>query len=134
MSKKKKILMWTLIALVLIFLAAQVAMKKIEGNLNALMALELADIDLNQAEDGVYTGSYSALPVEAEVQVELENHRIISIELIEHKHGQGANAEILPEIVVQAQSLDVDLVAGATYSSKVILKAIEDALMKASQQ
>lgn len=134
MSKKKKILMWTLIALVLIFLAAQVAMKKIESNLNALMDLEMADLDLEKTEDGVYTGSYSAFPVEAEVQVALEDHRIVSIELIEHKHGQGANAEILPEIVLQAQSLDVDLVAGATYSSKVILKAIEDALLQAAEQ
>lgn len=134
MSKKKKILMWTLIALVLIFLAAQVAMKKIESNLNALMELELANLDLEKAEDGIYTGSYSSFPVEAEVQVVLEDHRIVSIELIEHKHGQGANAEILPEIVLQAQSLDVDLVAGATYSSKVILKAIEDALLQATEQ
>jgi len=134
MSKKKRILMWTLIALVLIFLAVQVAMKKIESNLNALMALELADINLEKTSDGVYTGSYSALPVAAEVKVTLEAHRIVSIELIEHKHGQGANAEILPEIVVQAQSLDVDLVAGATYSSKVILKAIEDALLQAAEK
>lgn len=134
MSKKKKLLMWSLIVLVLIFLAAQVAMKKIENNLSALMALEMAEIDLNQTMDGVYTGSYSAVPVEAEVQVELENHRIVSIELIEHKHGQGANAEILPEIVVQAQTLDVDLVAGASYSSKVILKAIEDALLQAAEK
>jgi uncharacterized protein with FMN-binding domain len=133
-SKKKKLLMWILIVLVLIFLAAQVAMKKIESNLSALMALEMAEIDLDQTVDGVYTGSYSAVPVEAEVQVELENHRIVSIELIEHKHGQGANAEILPEIVVQAQTLDVDLVAGATYSSKVILKAIEDALLQAAEK
>ncbi|MZQ96358.1 MAG: FMN-binding protein [Acidaminobacter sp.] len=134
MSKKKKLLIGILIVLVLIFLAAQVVMKKIESNLNGLMALELADIDLDQTKDGVFTGSHSALPVEAEVQVELKNHKIVSIELIEHKHGQGANAEILPEIVLQAQSLDVDLVVGASYSSKVILKAIEDALMQAVEQ
>jgi len=134
MSKKRKILIVVIGILVLIFLAAQVALKQIESNLNALVDLELADIDLAQTEDGVYSGSYSALPVKAEVEVKLENHKIVSIELIEHVHGQGANAEILPEIVVQAQSLDVDLVAGATYSSKVILKAIEDALMKAAEQ
>lgn len=32
-------------------------------------------------------------------------------------------------MVVEAQSLQVDAVSGATYSSKVILKAIEDALV-----
>lgn len=134
MSKKKKILLWILGVLVLIFLAVQVAVKQIESNLDALKDLEIAEIDLEKTEDGLYSGSYSAFPVEAEVQIQLENHKIVAIDLIEHKHGQGANAEILPEIVVQAQSLDVDLVAGATYSSKVILKAIEDGLMKAMSQ
>jgi len=134
MSKKKKIVIGIIGVLVLIFIAGQVAIKQIESNFNALMDSEMADIDLEKTKDGVYTGSYSVLPVEAEVQIKLENHEIVSIELLEHRHGQGANAEILPEIVVQAQSLEVDLVAGATYSSKVILKAIEDALMKAMQQ
>ena len=132
MRKKKKILLWILGLLVVAFVIFQIAMGRIEQNLSSLEALPLADIELEQLQDGIYTGSYAAFPVEAEVQVELENHKIISVTLLEHRHGQGANAEILTDIVVQAQSLDVDLVAGATYSSKVILKAIEDALLKAS--
>lgn len=134
MSKKKKILFWILGLLVIAFIIFQVAIGSIERNLSALKDLPLERIDLMQTKDGIYTGSYAAFPVEAEVQVELENHKIVSVTLLEHRHGQGANAEILPEIVVQAQSLDVDLVAGATYSSKVILKAVEDALLKALNQ
>ncbi|SCZ80151.1 FMN-binding protein [Acidaminobacter hydrogenoformans] len=132
MSKKKKILLWILGLLVVAFISFQIVIGRIEQNLSGLEALPLADIDLEQAQDGVYIGSYAAFPVEAEVEVEIENHKIVSVTLLEHRHGQGANAEILTEVVVQAQSLDVDQVAGATYSSKVILKAIEDALLKAS--
>jgi len=35
--------------------------------------------------------------------------------------------------VVEAQTLEVDAISGATYSSKVILKAIENALNIASK-
>ena len=55
-------------------------------------------------------------------------HMIKEIELKKHDNGQGFPAEIIPGKVVEAQSLEVDIVSGATYSSKVILKAIENAL------
>jgi uncharacterized protein with FMN-binding domain len=61
------------------------------------------------------------------------NHKIEYIELVKHKNGRGGPAEIIPIKVVEAQSLDVDIVSGATSSSKVILKAIENALNSASK-
>ena len=51
--------------------------------------------------------------------------------MLEHKNGQGTPAEVIPEKVVETQTLEVDIVSGATYSSKVILKAIENALNNA---
>jgi uncharacterized protein with FMN-binding domain len=50
------------------------------------------------------------------------------------KESQGQGAEIIPEKVIEAQSLKVDSVSGATYSSKVILKAIQDAILKAGAE
>ena len=40
-------------------------------------------------------------------------------------------AKAIPGRVLEAQGLGVDLVSGASYSSKVILKAVEDALAQA---
>lgn len=39
-------------------------------------------------------------------------------------------AESIPQMVIEAQSLEVNVVSGATYSSKVILKAIENAFIE----
>ncbi len=39
-------------------------------------------------------------------------------------------AEIITDKVIDTQSLQVDAISGATYSSKTILKAIENALKK----
>ncbi|MCR4401638.1 MAG: FMN-binding protein [Firmicutes bacterium] len=104
-----------------------------EANLEQLKSLPMADVDMSRVADGTYYGSYSMFPVSARVKVTVRDHRISEIELVEHRHGRGAAAEAIPGRVVDAQSLDVDTVAGATYSSKVILKAIENALTTAGR-
>ena len=81
-------------------------------------------------EDGDYIGSYSVFTVSVEVEVTVKNHTIEEIELLKHKNAQGQGAEIIPEKVIEAQSLKVDSVSGATYSSKSILLAIENALIE----
>jgi len=90
--------------------------------------ITISEVDLSKVAEGVYSGSYEVLWVAAEVRVTVEDHRIKSIELLKHKNGKGASAEVIPDKVVEAQSLKVDVVSGATSSSKVILKAIENAL------
>lgn len=117
-----------LIAVAGVVLAAKTALNKMESNLEGLMQLDVTDVELTLIADGAYTGEYSALPVSAKVNVTIKDHRIESIELLEHNHGQGDGAEIIPSIVVEKQSLQIDTISGATYSSKVILKAIENAL------
>jgi uncharacterized protein with FMN-binding domain len=93
--------------------------------------ITISNVNLSKVEDGTYTGSYEVLWVAAEVKVNVKNHKIEGIELVKHKNDRGASAEIIPSKVVVAQSLAVDIVSGATSSSKVILKAIENALNSA---
>lgn len=90
--------------------------------------ITISNIDISKVADGTYTGSYEVLWVAAEVRVVVKNHKIEGIELVKHKNGRGASAEIITSKVIEAQSLEVDIVSGATSSSKVILKAIENAL------
>jgi len=94
-----------------------------------LVAAPLADIDLSAIEDGTYFGSYSVYPVSAKVEVIVEDHHIKAIRLLKHDNKQGLEAEVIPDRVVDSQTLSVETVSGATYSSKVILKAIENALL-----
>lgn len=93
--------------------------------------ITISDVDLSKIADGTYTGSHEVLWVAAEVSVTVKGNRIAGIELLKHKNGKGASAEVIPDKVIDAQSLQVDVVSGATSSSKVILKAIENALSSA---
>jgi uncharacterized protein with FMN-binding domain len=126
---KKKRIKIIFAVVVVVLLAIWGTMAYIQTNLKQLSDLTIAKVDLSKKDDGIYGGSYKSFPVAAEVLVTISNHRIAEIDLVKHSNGQGSGAEIIPGKVVEAQSLEVDIVSGATYSSKVILKAIEAALM-----
>nr|WP_246566680.1 FMN-binding protein [Tissierella simiarum] len=83
-----------------------------------------------EIHDGIYTREYIQSPVKTVVQVEVENHQISKIEILEHQNGLGQKAETIVDDVLNQQILNVDSITGETVSSKVILKAIENALSK----
>ena len=87
--------------------------------------------DLTQFNDGVYRGVYdlSGTPVVVTLDVKIRNNKVFNIEIIKHVCSPvGNKAESIIHDVTKKQSLDVDIVSGATASSKAILKAIENAL------
>ena len=91
-------------------------------------ALRIQDVDLSKVPDGVYVGSQDAVLVAAEVRVTVADGAIRRIEILRHENGRGKPAEGVLDRVMAAQSLRVDAVSGATSSSKVLLKALENAL------
>ena len=137
MRRKQVITLTILLAMIVgayfVVTGAKSYLKTIEANLNQLAESPILDVDISKLADGVYTGNYHVFPVTAEVKVTIQDHKIAGIELTKHINGRGAKAEIILSKVVEAQSLTVDAVSGATYSSKVILKAIENALSSANQ-
>jgi len=90
--------------------------------------VQLSMPELSKIPDGVYRGSAKALPVIARVEVTVTGGRITGFRILRHLTGQGRAAEVLAEQVVEKQTIEIDAVSGATYSSKVILKAGENAL------
>ncbi|MGE5623740.1 MAG: flavodoxin domain-containing protein [Methanocella sp.] len=98
--------------------------------IKALKALKINDVDLTKVKDGEYEGDYDGELVKAKVRVKVAGGRIVDLVLLKHETGLGGKAKVIVKRVVQAQSLAVDTVSGATHSSKVILKATELALKK----
>lgn len=127
MKKPLKIVLIIVGVIALLVVAFVIVMFQAEKNLEAMPELPLEEVDLSRIPDGTYEGGYSAFPVEVEVEVTVQGGRITAIDLIKHSNGQGKAAEAIPGMVVEAQSLQVDAITGATYS-KAILLAIRDAL------
>ena len=81
--------------------------------------------------DGKYTGTYFSFPVRAKVEVDIAAGRITAVRILSHFSSEhGKPAEQLAGTIVEKQTLLVDVVAGASHSSRVILKAGENALEK----
>jgi uncharacterized protein with FMN-binding domain len=93
-----------------------------------LDAIVINNPDVRQVADGTYRGESKVGPVRVTLDVTVANGAYQSIHLIRHFNGKGKSAEAIIPAVINAQSLEVDCVSGATGSSKAILKAVEDAL------
>ncbi|MBN2875914.1 MAG: FMN-binding protein [Spirochaetales bacterium] len=89
-----------------------------------------AAFNLATVADGTYEGTAFILPVSVRVRTTVSGGRVSSIELLRHFNGQGTPAEAIIHRIIDGQSLGVDVIAGATYSSLAILKAVENALSR----
>ena len=94
-----------------------------------IAATEINAINLASVKDGEYEGFYDVEYINARVLVKVETNKIVDISLIEHKHDRHSG-EPMVQKVLDAQSLEVDAISGATNSCKTVLKAIEIALRK----
>ena len=124
----KKALIITISIIAILFVGGFIAYSQIEKRLELLTQTEIEDVDLENVPDGIYLGEYNSFPVSASVSVTVSNHEITEIVITRHDNGQGQAAEAIIDDVTSEQTLLVDAIAGATYSSKVILLAIHDAL------
>lgn len=87
------------------------------------------EIDLREIADGEYKGSYSADRWANTLIVHVRDHKIIEIEIEKNVlfYTQEVSDVVFGEVIAK-QSLDIDIQAGATVTTKAYLKAIEDAL------
>lgn len=92
-------------------------------------ALDIGTVNLSTIADGEYIGACQNKILFAVVKVEIHNHKIIGIEVVEHKASYMEQAEQIAGAVCSEQSLEVDAISGATLTSDTVLKAIENALV-----
>lgn len=86
-------------------------------------------------KDGVYYGSGTGFGGQIKVAVTVQDGKIVSVE-IQSAPGEGASyfaqAKAVIDRIIAQQSLNVDTVSGATYSSRGILRAVRNALTGAT--
>ncbi|MGN0070709.1 MAG: FMN-binding protein [Atopobiaceae bacterium] len=83
-----------------------------------------------EVADGTYTGSGTGLRGTTTVSVTVEDGKVTSITAVSYEDDAPYFTRALSgmaEEIVSAQSLDVDTVSGATFSSNSILEAVADA-------
>ncbi len=110
---------------------------------NELKNMVIADVDFKKLHDGVYAGAYRGKKEglrNAAVEVSVDSGAVTKIKITE---GSLANEKQTSELrnrlsindlfnrVIESQSLKVDVISGATLTSKAHLKAVENAVEQA---
>ena len=127
-SKKKIISVIILLLLLIGLICGAVYLKKVADYKRAVGETTIGEIDIADVSDGIYIGEYDVNFIYAKVEVTVEDGEIVSINILEHRHERGKAAEKIIENIIEEQKIDVDAVSGATNSSTVIKKAVENAL------
>ena len=94
----------------------------------SLSQIENTEINMNNINDGVYTGHSELGPVVVDVKVEVKNHKLTKVDLVRHNCGLGHPAEAITEKMIAQNTFDVDAVSSATVSSEIIKNAVNKAL------
>lgn len=93
--------------------------------------LPVEDVDVSGHADGTYRGSFSYNRFTYVVDTTLRDGRYDAIVIVANRDTERAcSAEAVTERVIESQSLHVDVVTGATNTSKALLKAIEDGVAR----
>lgn len=86
-------------------------------------------------KDGVYTGEATGYRPGLQVSVEVKNGAVTSIQVTDHNEVNArfysVPVQVVPQEIEESQSLDVELISGATFTSVGIINAVKDALSNA---
>jgi electron transport complex protein RnfG len=88
---------------------------------------------LKYMRDGIYTGEGRGFSGPIRARVTVQNHQIVKIAVLEQQEVIEYWSKIrdkIPQEILEKQNVDVDMVSGATYSSKGLIEAITNALEK----
>lgn len=125
----KRLVTCTAMLLLLIgFVSAAVYLKSVADYKKAVAETDIGEIDISGIPDGVYAGEYDVNFIYVKVEVTVQSGEMTNITLLEHKQERGKAAEAIVQDMIAEQKIDVDAVSGATNSSIVIKKAVENAL------
>lgn len=120
----------TMLVIVLVISHIVMVMNSLIVYQKAVKNIELNDIEISNISDGDYDGAYDVGYIYAKVKVTVNSGNITDISILEHRNERGTPAEIIIDKMVEEQRINVDAVSGATNSSKVIEKAVENALLE----
>ena len=127
-SKKRIVLFVIMFLLLAGFVSGILYLKSVADYKQAVKETTFEDINISDIPDGVYVGEYDVDFIYAKVEVTVQNGEITNINILEHRHERGKAAEVIADSIVDEQKIDVDAISGATNSSTVIKKAVENAL------
>jgi uncharacterized protein with FMN-binding domain len=117
----------TLLFILCLIFHVFIGVKSLNTYQSEIKNTEINNMNLKNVSDGNYIGEYDVGYIYAKVEVTIKNGKITDVTLLEHRNERGKKAESITDTIVKKQKIKVDAVSSATNSSKVIMKAVENA-------
>jgi uncharacterized protein with FMN-binding domain/ferredoxin len=89
--------------------------------------------NIDNLNDGIYTGKGIGFGCNLEIEVIINSKEIKNISIMEHSETTGYYEEvfkIMAKDIVATQNLNVEVISGATATSRGLLNAVKDAVSK----
>lgn len=129
---KKMLIILASIAAVIV-IAISVGFIYLNRGLEEGETVPFEQVDLTSIEDGTYIGSYDYYRFSTTVEVTVENHKIIGLNCVDDVTFVDQETwDTIEARVLEHNTHEVDVLAGATVTSNAYLKAIENALLEAA--
>lgn len=99
------------------------------GGLESGKTLPVGKVNISTLKDGTYNGKYKGGRFSNEVDVIIKDNKIQNIEVVKSVTFEKSEVtkDVIEKVIIN-QNTDVDVVSGATVTSKAYLKSIENAL------
>ena len=104
--------------------------------LSDIKKMVIKDVDISKLPDGVYTGTFHKVRWTYDVEVTIKDHKIADIkstnklpDVSQEKVVDGAI-----KAMKEKQSIDIDVISGATVNTKAFRKAVENALTQGHKE
>ncbi|MDD4038305.1 MAG: FMN-binding protein [Sphaerochaeta sp.] len=137
---------WILFALLVLIAVGLVMAMRVDGpNRKEASQLQFENVQFSNLKDGTYVGKWEGSTShirDTQVEVQIAGGQVSSFRILKGavpKNGQpvklskGRTIDELFQTAIEAKTLDVDVISGATVTSKTHLKAFENALKQAAQ-
>lgn len=125
-----KLIFKILLSVILIFILVSVSgIFYLARGLNEGKDIRINGIDVSNLNDGIYNGKYKAGRWTNELNITVKDYKIIKIDIKDDVTFPNSDVsyELFSEVIGK-QNTTVDVISGATVTSKAYLKSIEDAL------
>lgn len=107
--------------------------------ISAILATALISVALigcgGKYKDGTYTGTGKGAASEIKVEVQVKGGKIDTIKLVDQHETatlvKGVEENMIPEIIKKQGTEGVEVVSGASNSSKGVIQAVDNALKEA---
>jgi len=125
MKRGKKALL--IVGIVPAVLVAAMAIGTFSG-MGYVRKMTVNPVDLSTIADGVYAGRFKKGRFSYSVEVAVKDHRIQAVKATDPRQVTSPIIEQIFARIVQEQTVKVDIVSGASLTTKAVTKAAENAL------